>query len=142
MSDKWVDSLESEGENRWQKKHSFKNSYTIETTTLDHLISAHGIPYFIKIDVEGHENKVIKGLSTLPHFISFETNLPEFLEETTECIHHLLSLPGNPVFNYSISDKLESREWLSGWEIIQIAKNLSIRYMEIICKRNLEREYR
>jgi FkbM family methyltransferase len=134
LSDKWVNSLETEKENRWQKKHSFKDSYTVKVTTLDHLFSTYGIPYFIKIDVEGYENKVIKGMRRLPAFISFETNLPEFLAETIECIQHLVSLSTDTIFNYSLSDKMESAKWLTGEEMIRIIQSPSIRYMEIICK--------
>jgi FkbM family methyltransferase len=133
LSDKWVGSLETE-ENRWEKKHAFKDSYTIQTTTLDLLISEYGMPYFIKIDVEGYENKVINGLHQLPTFISFETNLPEFKEESIECVQHLLSLPGQMLFNYSITDKLESDLWLSGDEMIRIINDPSIMYMEVIGK--------
>ena len=68
LSDKWVSSLETEKENRWKKKHAFKESYTVKVTTLDHLFSTYGIPYFIKIDVEGYENKVIKGMGQVPGF--------------------------------------------------------------------------
>ncbi len=40
----------------------------IEVDTLDNLMSRHGIPHYIKIDVEGHEFEVIKGLNTaIPH---------------------------------------------------------------------------
>ena len=134
LSDKWVQSLEAEKENRWHKKHSFKNSYPVPVTTLDHLFSTYGVPDFIKIDVEGYENKVIKGMSTLPAFISFETNLPEFFEETVECIRHLMSLSSTPVFNYSLSDKLELDKWLPGEEMISIIPDPAIRYMEIICR--------
>jgi FkbM family methyltransferase len=132
LSDKWVNSLEKEQENRWHKKHSFKDSYTIEVTTLDDLFSKYGIPYFIKIDVEGYENKVIKGMSRMPAFISFETNLPEFLEETIGCIQHLKSLSDKIVFNYSLSDKLVSGKWMTGEEMISIIRDPLIRYMEIV----------
>lgn len=134
LSDKWVDTLEAEKGNRWQKKHSFKNSYKIAVTTLDHLFAIYGKPYFIKIDVEGYENRVIKGMNQLPAFLSFETNLPEFLQETGECIHHLTKLSNKIAFNYSFADKLESEKWITPDEMMDIIKDPSIRYMEIICK--------
>ena len=134
LSDKWVNSLETEEGNRWHKKHSFKDSYTIKVTTLANLFSTYGLPYFIKIDVEGYESQVIKGMNYMPSFISFETNLPEFLKETIEIIKHLMSLSNKMVFNYSLSDKLESGKWFSSGEIISIINDPSIRYMEIICK--------
>ncbi len=134
LSDKWVSTLETEKGNRWQKKHAFKNSYKVAVTTLDHLFAIYGSPYFIKIDVEGYENKVIKGMSQLPAFMSFETNLPEFLQETNECVQHLTKLSSKIIFNYSLADKLASEKWLTADEMIKIINNPAIRYMEIICK--------
>ncbi|MEM6617188.1 MAG: FkbM family methyltransferase [Pseudomonadota bacterium] len=44
----------------------------IEATTLDAMIAEHGQPAFIKIDVEGFEDRVLSGLSSTPASISFE----------------------------------------------------------------------
>lgn len=134
LSDKWVQSLEDKKDNRWHKKHSFKKSYDIEVTTLEQLFAEYGVPYFIKIDVEGYEKKVIMGLKKMPTYLSFETNLPEFLQESLDCIEHLHSLSQNIMFNYSVMDRLESNDWLSADGIRKIISNPSLRYMEIICR--------
>ena len=44
----------------------------VPVTTLDALIAKHGKPAFIKIDVEGYEHDVLRGLSQAPPALSFE----------------------------------------------------------------------
>jgi len=60
-------------------------------TTLDHLISVYGVPAFIKIDVEGYELQVLRGLSQPVPTLSFEYH-PETLHEAAACLEHLTSL--------------------------------------------------
>lgn len=63
----------------------------VSTTTLDSLISKEGTPDLIKIDVEGYEHKVIKGLTKKANKICFE-----FTEEMDYSLYesflHLQSL--------------------------------------------------
>jgi hypothetical protein len=55
---------------------------TIEVTTLDALIAAHGRPAFIKLDVEGYEYEALKGLfSRSP----VSASVPQFVE-SARCI--------------------------------------------------------
>jgi FkbM family methyltransferase len=44
----------------------------IDLTTLDALIDRHGVPDFIKIDTEGHEAEVLRGLTRPVPALSFE----------------------------------------------------------------------
>ena len=46
---------------------------TVEVTTLDRLIAEHGLPRFVKIDVEGAEAEVLAGLSQPVDWIAFES---------------------------------------------------------------------
>lgn len=44
----------------------------VHVTTLDAMIAAHGLPRYIKIDVEGYEAEVLSGLSQPVDLVSFE----------------------------------------------------------------------
>lgn len=44
----------------------------VEITTLDQLAKRHGVPRFVKIDVEGYDDRVLRGMSFQPETFSFE----------------------------------------------------------------------
>jgi FkbM family methyltransferase len=82
-------------------------------TTLDILIEQFGVPAFIKIDVEGFEPEVIRGLSQLIP-LSFEFT-PELLYMVDEVFDHLRTL-GSFETNYGLLNdyaKLELSDWVS-----------------------------
>ena len=62
-----------------------------KSSTLNSEIEKFGIPYYIKIDCEGAENLILKNLKYNIEVISFEANLPLFLDQTTEIINYLKS---------------------------------------------------
>lgn len=134
LSEKWVNSIGNEKENRWNSQQQYKISYIIKTTTLDELIKAYGLPYFIKIDVEGFELNVIKGLSVAPAYLSFECNLPEFVAETLEILDLVKNLSDKIQFRFSLDDALENENWMDLNAIKTIVLSNKYRYMEIICK--------
>lgn len=63
----------------------------VKIISLDDMIKIFGIPKYIKIDVEGYEYEVIKGLSTSIDIISFEYS-KAYLEPTYKVIERLKSL--------------------------------------------------
>jgi FkbM family methyltransferase len=63
-------------------------SISVPVTTMDKLIERYGRPDFIKIDVEGYEAEVLKGISYRPALLSFEYH-PNGLGRARECLDYL-----------------------------------------------------
>jgi FkbM family methyltransferase len=102
MSPEWIERAASSGrfdDSRWGAE------INVRTTTLDALIASHGIPSFIKIDVEGYESVVLQGLSMPVPRLSFEYT-PEHLGPARECLERLSSL-GPYSFNISVDESME-----------------------------------
>lgn len=101
LNKKWVDLLRND-ERRFGERLGFKSRQEIETVSVDTLIATYGVPFFIKIDVEGHEPVVLRGLRRPVPYLSFEVNLPEFRPEGQQCIELLADLATNGRFNYAV----------------------------------------
>ena len=74
------------------QKKNWDKSEKIEIVTLDMLMKEYGVPDFIKIDTEGFELEVIKGLSTPVKALSFEYTLPHLKEQVITCVDLLDAL--------------------------------------------------
>ena len=74
------------------QKKKWDKSEKIEIVTLDMLMKEYGVPDFIKIDTEGFELEVIKGLSTPVKALSFEYTLPHLKEQVINCVELLDTL--------------------------------------------------
>jgi FkbM family methyltransferase len=132
LSKKWVQTLKENTE-KFGATIPYPDQRTVETTTLALLMAAHGAPRYIKIDVEGHECHVLRGLSHPVPFVSFEAILPEFALETNECIQILSRLSPSGLFNISEEcyKGLSLREWHTGPEIVAIMGGLGERTVEV-----------
>ncbi len=98
---------------RWDKKT------VVPVTTLDKVIAEYGVPSFCKIDVEGFEYEVLRGLSQPIRCISFECNI-EQLNQTKLVLSCLENL-GYAKFNMAIGERgiFLFEGWLSSEELFQ-----------------------
>lgn len=113
LSNKWQLLLEKDGEERWNEQIRFTGTTTIQTTTLDKLIEKYGRPDYIKIDVEGFEEHVLKGLSQPVAYLSFETLLPDYKNELLNCLDKIHSLDSSASFNIALHEKLVLPGWIN-----------------------------
>jgi len=96
---------------RWTK------SVPVRVTTLDALIGKHGVPSFIKIDVEGFEEEVLQGLTCAVKALSFEFTTIQ-RDVALACIARCVAL-GYVRFNAVLgeSQTLVNEEWVGGEQI-------------------------
>jgi len=77
----------------WQRDADVVCTYHVPVVTLDAAIKAFGNPFYCKIDVEGWELEVLKGLTQAVPLLSFEFHLNERgITKTVSCLERLLDL--------------------------------------------------
>ena len=117
LSQEWINAVKGSGR---FSDYEWEENQVVKMTTLNKLIEQYGTPSFIKIDVEGSEYEVIKGLSKPIETISLEF-VPEIIEPYINCIHYLQRL-GNTSWNYTLGEsmKFELEEWIIAEEMVKI----------------------
>jgi FkbM family methyltransferase len=107
LDDEWMARMNRGG----RFPHQWDKTEIVQVTTLDRAIAQHGLPAFIKIDVEGHEFSVIRGLSHPVKHLSLEF-ASESLDRIGQCIDHLSTL-ANYEFALSLGEtmRLEGSAW-------------------------------
>jgi FkbM family methyltransferase len=101
LSTEWISKMRASGrfgETEWNA------TATVPVRTMDSLIAEFGEPKFCKIDVEGFELEVIKGLSRGISALSLEV-ASENVEAIMESLDYLDRL-GRYDYNYSISESM------------------------------------
>jgi len=138
LSQKWATTLK-ENKARQTNEHyglDFSRQKTVETMTLEQLMSDHGVPIFIKIDVEGYELNVIRGLQRPVSYLSFEVNLPEFRSEGLQCVEVLGRLATTGQFNYAADCEqgMALDNWLNADAFLSVLKRCTESAIEVFWK--------
>ncbi len=105
MSQDWIT------KSRFADKYNETITQVVMIETLDEIIKQFGCPKYCKVDVEGFEKNVFKGLKQKIPLISFEFT-KELFDNTLECLSILEKI--NPIkVNYSLEESFDLyfKEW-------------------------------
>lgn len=94
----------------WAPSGTLSRTIEVPVTTVDDLIIKHGIPDFVKIDVEGFEAEVLSGMSRSVPYLSFEFHLLA-LAEARRCVEMLTSPERRFNFSWDESMTLALPSW-------------------------------
>ena len=132
MSEAWVRGVKSSrrfGTLQWGR------SEEVSMTTLDRAIERYGMPAYCKIDVEGYELNVIRGLSKAIPCLSFEFNM-ELMSDAEEIVDRLTAI-GAYEFNYCVGEpaRLELVDWASPGSMTSTLGTVRSGHVDVFARR-------
>jgi FkbM family methyltransferase len=138
LNPKWVQTLRNDPK-RFGQRLDFASEKQVETITLEKLMATHGIPFFIKIDVEGHEPSVLRGMNRPVPYLSFEVNLPEFKLEGLECVSILNQIAAGGEFNYAVDCErgLMLESWMRPREFARVIERCEVPSIEVFWRTSI-----
>jgi FkbM family methyltransferase len=106
--------------------HRWDGRVEVQVETLDQLIQRHGLPDFVKIDVEGFELDVLEGLSAPVPALSFEY-IAAVIERSVDCVKRLGEL-GDYEFRTSSVEttRWTQARWLTAAEVSEWLRSLPL----------------
>jgi len=122
VSDEWYAAAQRSPAHRNNK---WLGTVEVGVVTLDQLADRHGVPILVKIDAEGFDDHVLRGMSFRPLAVSFEFNL-----EIPEVARRCLSAPifaTDYAFNYvrGMEMQLASDRWMESAELLEQLRTLA-----------------
>lgn len=126
VSDDWMSTM-SEHDKTY--RGIWSRRVIVPVVTLDSLVRQFGMPHFIKIDVEGFEEKVLSGLSRQPQLLSFEFTAA-FLLPALRCLSKDVFHEGSTFnFAYNSDDwgypaRFENERWMERDDLIKRLRKL------------------
>jgi FkbM family methyltransferase len=121
MAPDWIESMAADrsfARVRWDRH------VDVEVVTVDDLIAVHGVPAFCKIDVEGFEVDVLKGLTRPLRALSFEYLPPahEAALAALGLVERLGTAAGGYLYNYSPIETMRfaSDHWLDASDLVRL----------------------
>ena len=123
----------------------WNESVTVKVDTLDRLIGEYGIPDFCKMDVEGFDLEVLRGLSTPLPMLQFEYH-PWAVEKAVQCVEYLSAL-GTYQFNVTMSQSRDESvelqpEWSDSGQTIALLRGRVIETQslgDVLARRSTDR---
>lgn len=123
LSRQWIEEVQqaaSFANVRWETRTE------VAVTTLDALIAQYGMPRFCKIDVEGYELEVLRGLSQPIAVLSLEY-IPASPALALRCLERLTGL-GDYTFNWSVGEQhqWQAAQWVTADHMAAILAKMPI----------------